>query len=336
MARLRWGIVGLGSLAANGIVPAAARSAHAVITACATRDPGKAREFAARHGIPRAHDDHEALARDPEVDAVFVATPNALHAAPVLAAARAGKHVLCEKPLALTVVEAEAMVAACRDAGVMLRLGLHLRFERFLDRVGEVLRSGAIGQVRGLSLERAAPPAERVPWREDPAQGGSVLYDVGVHLLDLAPRLLGAPLVSVSGLAWPPPESGRGADTVSLLAEAASGTQVAIRVTREAQRAEAGLLATGTAGYLRTGPLRWVPEYVLTVVDAAGAAREERAPPSDLYRDELDGFALDLADGGTRLGTGEDGVRLVRVALAAEAAIREGRRVPLPPAAPGG
>lgn len=326
--RLRWGIVGLGSLAANGIMPAVARSEFATVTACATRDPDKAREFAARFGIAAAHDDPASLARDPNVDAVFVASPNALHRAPVLAAAAAGKHVLCEKPLALSIADAEAMVAACRDAGVMLRLGLHLRFERFLDRVGEVLRAGEIGSVRALSIERAAPPAERVPWREDPAQGGSVLYDVGVHLLDLAPRLLGAPLVAVQGLAFPPPGSGRGADTITLLAETAAGTQVTIRVTREAPRAAADLVALGTAGFLRTGPLRWVPEYVLTVTTPDGV-REERAAPCDLYRDELDGFARDLADGGTRLGTGGDGIRLVRVAQAVETALREGRRVGL-------
>ena len=327
--RLRWGIVGLGSLAVNGILPAVARAAHATAVACATRDPARARDIAARFGIPRVHDGHESLARDPEVDAVFVATPNALHLPPVLAAAAAGKHVLCEKPLALTVAQAERMIEACRAAGVMLRLGLHLRFERFLDRVGAALRGGAIGAVRALSIERAAPQAERVPWREDPAQGGSILYDVGVHLLDLAPRLLGAPLVSVAGLAFPPPGSGRGADTITLLAEAATGAQVTLRMTREAPRAANDLVALGTGGFLRTGPLRWVPEYRLAVTTPEGT-REESAAPCDLYRDELDGFALDLADGGTRLGTGEDGLRLVHAALAVEQALREGRRVPLP------
>ena len=146
-------------------------------------------------------------------------TPNALHLPPVLAAARAGKPVLCEKPLALTTADAEAIVAACAEAGVMLRLGLHLRFERFLDRVGALLRDGAIGRVTALSIERASPLAERTAWREDPAQGGSILYDVGVHLLDLAPRLLGEPLTSVAALATPT----RGADTITLLLGTASG-----------------------------------------------------------------------------------------------------------------
>jgi predicted dehydrogenase len=274
------------------------------------------------------HESFEALAADPEVDAVFVATPNALHLAPVLAAARAGKPVLCEKPLALTLAEAEAMVAACRAAGVMLRLGLHLRFERLFGRIAALIAAGAIGRPLALTLERAAPMAERVPWREDPAQGGSILYDVGVHLLDLAPRLLGSPLVSVAALASPPPDSGRGADTITLLAQSAGGAQVTLRATRQAPVAAADLTVLGDAGFLRTGPLRWVKEFRLSVTTPSGV-REEAATPCDLYRDELDGFALDLADGGARLGTGEDGLRLVRTASAVERALREGRTIPL-------
>jgi predicted dehydrogenase len=210
----------------------------------------------------------------------------------------------------------------------MLRLGLHLRFEKFLDRVGEVLRSGAIGTVRALSIERAAPLAERVAWREDPAQGGGILYDVGLHLLDLVPRLLGSNFASVGGLAHPPPGSGQGADTISLLLRTASDVQVSLRATREAPYAGSDLVVIGTAGMLRTGPLRWVKEFTFTVTNAEGQ-QVESMPPCDLYRDELDGFALDLADGGTRLGTGPDGLRLVRLAAAVEQALREGRSVPL-------
>ncbi|HYZ31895.1 MAG TPA: Gfo/Idh/MocA family oxidoreductase [Crenalkalicoccus sp.] len=327
--RLRWGLVGLGSLAANGIMPAVARSAHAMVTACASRDLASAEAFAARFGIPRAHADAGALARDPAVDAVFVMTPNALHAAPVLAAAAAGKPVLCEKPLALAEAEAEAMLAACTRAGVMLRLGLHLRFERFFDRIGALLREGAIGGVRSLAIERAAPMAERRAWREDAARGGSILYDVGVHLVDLVPRLLGQPVVGLAAMASPPPGSGRGADTMTLLLRMADDAQATMRITREAPSAGNALQAFGTGGHLSTGPLRWAERYTLRIATPAGE-REESAAPCDLYRDEMDAFALDLADGGTRLGTGEDGLRLVRVAEAAERAAREGRFVAMP------
>jgi 1,5-anhydro-D-fructose reductase (1,5-anhydro-D-mannitol-forming) len=326
---LRWGLVGLGSLAANGIMPAAGRARHSAVVAGATRDAAKGRAFGDRFGIPRIHADWAALLRDPEVDAVFVMTPNDRHRDVVLAAAAAGKHVLCEKPLAMTEADAAAMIAACEGAGVMLRLGLHLRFERFLDRVAEVLRSGEIGTVRALSIERAAPLSERAPWREDPAQGGGILYDVGLHLLDLVPRLVGAPLAEVTGgVAYPPSGSGQGADTLSLLLRTANDVQVSLRCSREAPFSGSDLVVLGTAGLLRTGPLRWVEDFSLSVKNAAGV-REESVPACDLYRDELDGFALDLADGGARLGMGVDGLRLVRMAARIEQALAEGRALAL-------
>ena len=204
---LRWGLVGLGRHTEE-IAPAIQCSATAQIVACASRDISAAGAFAERFAIPRAYDTFEDLVNDQNVDTVFVATPNALHAVVVLAAARAGKHILCEKPLALTVADGRAMVAACRAAGVQLRVGLHLRFERSLQRVAEILRSGAIGTPRAISMERTAPPGERVPWRADPAQGGSILFDVGVHLLDLIPRLLVTEIAAISTLATPEPPTG--------------------------------------------------------------------------------------------------------------------------------
>ena len=150
--RLRWGLVGLGKLVTEGIMPAIQRSELAEVAACATRDGLAARDFAERFAVPRAYDNFEELVLDPNVDAVFVATPNALHTPVVLAAARAGKHVLCEKPLALTVADGRAMVTACQSAGVQLRVGLHLRFERSLLRVAEILQSGAIGTPRTLAI----------------------------------------------------------------------------------------------------------------------------------------------------------------------------------------
>lgn len=318
---LAWGLVGLGRHAAEEIVPAMRRSAAAEILACATRDGSAARAFAERFAIPRAYDSFEELVHDPDVGAVFVATPNALHAAVVLAAARAGKHVFCEKPLALDMEHGRAMVAACRSEGVQLRVGLHLRFERSLQRVAEILQSGAIGTPRALSIERTAPLRERVPWRVDPAQGGSILFDVGVHLLDLVPRLLATEIAAVSGLALPDPRSGRAAETITALLRMHNGVQATIRISREAPFAGSDLVVIGTAGMLRTGPLRWVPEHRIAVTTGAGTA-EETLPATDLYRSEIDAFAADLADNGTRLATGEEGVHLIAIAGAVQRALR--------------
>jgi 1,5-anhydro-D-fructose reductase (1,5-anhydro-D-mannitol-forming) len=318
---VRWGLVGLGKFANNALAPAIRRAELAEIAACATRDIADARAFADQFAVAKVYGTFEELVHDPEVDAIYVATPNALHAPVVRAAAAARKPVLCEKPLALTVEDGRAMLAACHDAGVMLRVGLHLRFENSLRRVGEILREGAIGHVLALSIERTAPLDERVPWRTDPAAGGSILYDVGVHLLDLVPRLVGAEIASVSALASPPPFSGTAADTITMLLRLQSGAQATIRVSREAAFAGNDLVVIGTDGMVRTGPLRWAEAHWIAVTTGAGS-HTEIVPAADLYRLELDGFAADLADGGNRLATGEEGLRLIALAESVQRALR--------------
>ena len=310
---IRWGLVGLGKFASEALMPAARRSERAVVAACATRELGKGRAFAERFSVPRVYENAAELVRDDGIDAVYVATPNAEHVPVVLAAAAAGKHVLCEKPLALDLAAGMAAVRACREAGVVLRMGLHLRFEKSLQRIGQILRDGTIGTVRALSIERSAPLDERVAWREDPARGGGILYDVGVHLLDLVPRLAGAEIASVSALGSPPPASGLSAETITMLMRLHNGVQATARISREAPFTASDLVVIGSAGMLRTGPLRWVDEHHIAIVTAAGLS-EETIPAADLYRDQLDAFAEDVADGGTRVATGDDGLRLIATA----------------------
>jgi 1,5-anhydro-D-fructose reductase (1,5-anhydro-D-mannitol-forming) len=318
---LRWGLVGLGRHVSEAIAPAMRRSTATEIVACAGRDVSAATAFAERLAIARAHDTFEDLMLDRDVEAVFVATPNTLHAAVVLAAARGGKHVLCEKPLALTAADGRAMVSACRAAGVQLRVGLHLRFERSLQRVAEILQSGAIGTPRALSIERTAPLAERVPWRADPGQGGGILFDVGVHLLDLVPRLLATEITAISGLATPEPATDRSADTITILLRLRNGVQATIRASRETPFAGNDLVVLGAAGMLRTGPLRWASEHRITVTTEAGTT-EETLPAGDLYRAEIEAFADDLRDNGRRLATGEEGVHLIALTEAVQRALR--------------
>lgn len=318
---IRWGLVGLGKFASDAVMPAIARSGRAVVVACATRDPAKARAFAERFGVPRVHDTIDSLVRDDGIDAVFVATPNVHHVPVVLAAAAAKKHVFCEKPLAVDVASGQAAVRACRDAGVVLRLGLHLRCEPSLARIAEILRAGTIGAVRALSVERSAPLDERVPWRTDPAAGGSILYDVGIHLLDLVPRLVDSEIASVSALASPPPSGGLAAETITMLLRLKNGVQATARASREAPYTASDLVVIGTEGMLRTGPLRWVDEHNIAVITAAGLS-EEAIPAADLYRAELEAFADDVGDGGTRLATGEDGLRLIAIADSVQRALR--------------
>src|SRR6185369_13309892 len=116
--RLRWGILSTASIARRKVVPGMRSATRSEVVAVGSRSEAAAQAFADELGIPRAHGSYEDLLADPEVDAVYIPLPNHLHLEWTLAAARAGKHVLCEKPIALSAADAEQMVAACESAGV--------------------------------------------------------------------------------------------------------------------------------------------------------------------------------------------------------------------------
>lgn len=143
----------------------------------------------AEWNIPRAYDRFEALLDDPEVEAVSVCLPNALHAPATIAAARAGKHVLCEKPIAMSLSEAEAMIRECREAGVVLQVGHHLRTNPYAEKARELIARGDLGRVTFVRLRQAhdwGGQEPRASFLTLASAGGGTLLDNGCHLMDLA------------------------------------------------------------------------------------------------------------------------------------------------------
>src|SRR4051812_26433045 len=131
-----WGVAGAGWVAGDFIVPAMQQQGSK-LAGCVGSTSEKSRAFAQRFGFARAHDDLQSLLDDPAVDAVYIALPNALHHSAVLAAAGAGKHILCEKPFAMTLEHAREMVTACRDANVILRVAHQIRLDAAVTRARE-------------------------------------------------------------------------------------------------------------------------------------------------------------------------------------------------------
>ena len=148
---VRWGIVGLGGVVVQQIAPAIAGSAHSRMVGCTGSTPEKTRAFAQQFGIKNCYSSVEELAAAPDVEAIFIATPNADHHRMVLAAARAGKHVLCEKPLALSVEHGREMVDVCRAAGVIFRVAFQIRLEEILGRVRNVRAHRAAAAAWGVA-----------------------------------------------------------------------------------------------------------------------------------------------------------------------------------------
>jgi len=193
---VRWGILGCGDVADHKGGPALYNVPGSELVAVMRRDEAKAAEFARRHHARRHYGRVDDLLADAEVDAVYVATPPNSHAELTCRAAAAGKHVLCEKPMAMTVAEAQTMIDACAEAGVQLMIAYYRRFWPVALKIREVLGSGVIGtpvfaRAQNQSLYR--PPEDgSTPWRVDPeVAGGGYLMDIGSHRIDLLVGLLG-------------------------------------------------------------------------------------------------------------------------------------------------
>ena len=200
MEQLRWGILGPGRIAPR-LVRAVGASDRAELVAVASRDPERARAFAERHGIARARSSYDALLADPEVDVVYIALPNHLHAPWAIRALEAGKHVLCEKPLALSVEQVDAVAAAAARTGrAAVEAFMYLHHPQTLAAV-DLARSGTLGPLQLVDGSFSFPLTHPGDPRLEPAMGGGSLWDVGCYPVSLARRIAGEEPVAVQALA---------------------------------------------------------------------------------------------------------------------------------------
>ncbi len=322
---VRWGVIGLGGIVVQQIAPAIVNSAHSKLVGCVGSTPDKTRAFAQQFAVPNCYASIEELAAADEVDAIFIATPNADHHRMVLEAARAGKHILCEKPLALTIEHGREMVEACRAAGVILRTAFQIRLEEILVRVREIVRSGVLGDLRAVLFERIAPLRQHGAWRNDPCQGG-VLFDVAVHLFDQVEWLTDSKVCELSAYSQPDRRLGVADETIAILGMLGAECHVVVRASREIAFAGNDLRIQGRKGMLTTSALRWADEHVLRVQTAAGET-VERFAPSPLYAHEIAAFAREVRGAAGTLASGEDGVRAIQLTSAVLQSIETRRSV---------
>ena len=207
MRTIRWGIIGCGNVTEVKSGPGFQKARHSTLVAVMRRNGNLARDYATRHGVSRWYDDAAGLIHDPEVDAVYIATPPSSHKAYTLMSAEAGKPVYVEKPMALSFSECQEMIEKCRSAGVPLLVAYYRRaLPRFL-KIKELVDSVAIGEVRFVSVTLYQPTApedltsETLPWRVVPEiAGGGRFVDLASHTLDFLDYILG-PIAEVHGLA---------------------------------------------------------------------------------------------------------------------------------------
>ena len=207
MKTIRWGIIGCGDVTEVKSGPGFQKATNSSLVAVMRRSGHLAEDYARRHGVPKWYDDGAALINDPEVDAVYIATPPYAHREYTLLCAEAGKPVYVEKPMALNFAECQEMIEACRAAGVPLFVAFYRRRLARFVKIKELVAQGAIGQPRVVTIKlyRQAQPedytADTLHWHYKPAlSGGGRFVDVGCHTLDFLDEVLG-PITSARGLA---------------------------------------------------------------------------------------------------------------------------------------
>ena len=212
MAKLRFGIIGCGDIAANSFAPSLLKSAEAELVAVCRRDLEKARAFAKRFGDCAAYASAEELLRDPAVEAVVVATPTDTHCSSTLAAARQGKHVLCEKPMAHNAAECRSMIETCRQAGVRLGVAYRRRLFPQVLKAKELIAQGRLGRLVCVRTHYSGwSPMAPGNWRITPGIGGAMM-EMAVHRIEVLLHFAGQP-TEVSALmesvhhGWPVDDS---------------------------------------------------------------------------------------------------------------------------------
>jgi predicted dehydrogenase len=312
---VRWGLIGCGDIAAKRVAEALRRSAGSALVAVARARRELAADFAERHGARRWHGDWKALLRDDEIDAVYIATPVHLHAEQAVAAARAGKHVLCEKPMALDVAGSERMLAEARARGLRLGVAYYRHHYPVVARLRQLLASGELGQpvlAQVQAFEAFDVPRDhpRAWFLRRAEAGGGPMADFGCHRIEVLLDLLG-PVAEAQGF----PDNVRFRerdveDTFVARMRFRSGAVALLGVTHAVHERRDTLEIFGTRGSAHVGVLNQGDLRVLT----ASGVREERHPPHpNLHQPLVEDFVAAVREGREPAVTGEVGLEVTRV-----------------------
>ncbi|MET1232093.1 MAG: Gfo/Idh/MocA family oxidoreductase [Candidatus Limnocylindrales bacterium] len=302
MSELRWGVVSTANIADQKVIPGMRKSPRSRVVAIGSRDLERGRLVAERHGIERVHGSYAALLADSGVDAVYIPLPNHMHPEWTKAAARAGKHVLCEKPLAMTAADAESMIEVCEAEGVRLMEAFMYRLHPSWVAVRELIAAGRIGRLTAVHSWFSYFNDDPANIRNIRSVGGGALYDIGCYLVNLSRMLFGVEPVDVQAVMTRDPTSGVDVVTSALLTFPA-GTATFTCSTR--LEPDQQVHVYGTEGRISLGiPFNIPPDRPTQVFLTAGGD-----PPvapdtqvltfetADPYAVEAEAFATAILDG---------------------------------------
>ena len=335
--KLGFAIVGLGKFATEQIMPNFKDCQHARLTALVSGSPAKAKKLAAEYGISEkniySYDTFDSIKDNPEVDVVYIILPNSLHAEYTVRAAQAGKHVLCEKPMATSLADAEKMIAACQKADRRLMIAYRCQYEPFNLNAVERIRKGELGKLRAITADHGRPvkPTEDKAdtWRVDKKlAGGGSLMDIGIYSLNACRYLTGEEPVEVTAMESSDrsdPRFKEVEDNIHFTLRFPSGVLASCTSSYSYESVKRGR-AFGDKAWLDLDPLSDYDKHTLTLGNAKGE-QEPKIKEGNQFAAEVDHMAECVLAGKTPRTPGEEGLRDLRIIMAIYEAARTGKAV---------
>jgi predicted dehydrogenase len=320
-------LVGLGTYSSEELAPALQQTEHCYLAGSVTGDPQKANEWKAKYNLPLenvySYENFDAIRDNPDIDIVYVVLPNALHAEYTIRAAGAGKHVICEKPMAVTVQQCEEMIRACAGAGVMLSIGYRLHFEPYNLAMMDLHRSGAIGTIKKVTAGHGMDIQPNV-WRLNKTlAGGGPLMDVGIYCVQAAIYTVGEEPIAVSAKEGEKTDLSRFKEVEQSLTwtmEFPGGARADCE-TSYAKELNA-LRAEGDKGWMELAPA-----FRYRGLKGRSDKGEMDLPQVNQQARQMDDFALCVKNKQPTKVPGETGLRDVRIMMAIYEAAHTGRKV---------
>jgi 1,5-anhydro-D-fructose reductase (1,5-anhydro-D-mannitol-forming) len=329
--KIGWGFIGASDIAKTRMREAINGQPDSHVAGLMSSDAERAKRYAAENGIPRAYSSVGDLLSDPAIDVVYISTTNERHKEEVLAAASARKHVLCEKPLALTLADAREMVQACKEAGVIMGTNHHLRNAVTHRTIRRLIGEGAIGRPLAARVFHAVYLPPRLQgWRLDkPEAGGGVILDITVHDADTLHFALGDDAVEVAAIAT---QQGLGKggleDAVMGVIRFKNGLLAQFHDAFTIKHARTGFEVHGTEGSLLAEDVMTQEPAGRLYLRKEGAVTEiDLGVGEDLYAHQVRHFNSAVLGNGKPFTSGEDGIRSLAVALAVVESAKSARHV---------
>jgi len=328
-SEMKWGLVGASDIAETRMIEAMRQLGHDVVGVMSS-SPERGAEFAERAKLERSTTSlDEMLSWD--IDAVYISTTNELHAPQAIQAARAGKHILSEKPLAMSSADAKEMISEAESHGVVLATNHHLRCAKTHGVVRDLIASGKLGKIYSIQVNHAVSLPERLRgWRlTDTAKGAGVVLDITVHNLDLVRFLLGEELISVMAANSNRGFSMPGVPDESLCIFASeSGVLVSTHESFNIPHSETSVEVFGSEGTVfAKNVMSQDPVGEVILRNSDGVSVLDTGPGENLYVRLLRQFDQAVNEGGSPASSGFDGMMSMAGAIAALKSAEEGRRV---------